>query len=53
VVCSTVAAGNDYSKQKQFQKLKEISGAKKQVSSLQPSFINLTSRRLISGGMEL
>ena len=30
-VCSGVAAGNDYEKEKQFRKLKEVSGSKKEV----------------------
>jgi len=32
-ICSFVAAGNDYQKQQQFEKLKEISKAKKLVTN--------------------
>lgn len=31
MVCSSVAAGNDYQKEKQFKKLKEVAGSKKEV----------------------
>jgi Ca2+ transporting ATPase len=32
VVCSTVTAANDYQKERQFRKLKEVSGSKKQIN---------------------
>jgi len=50
VVCSTVAAGNDYQKQKQFQKLKEISGAKKQINIWRDgNLIAIHESELVSG----
>jgi len=50
MVCSSVAAGNDYQKEKQFRKLKEVAGSKKEINVWRNgTLIGIHETKLVTG----